>query len=350
MKPELELLAHRQGRVFRRCQAIAAGYTEAEIDRLLRKGTWHKVRHGIYTAWPFDNKQVTSDRYMHVLASAARVLAIGGDTLTSHDSAAVWHEIELMGAWPAEPTLTLARGDRAVTSRGYLVAPVPQAHRVAGESVTSAARTVVDCCRSRSFAAGLVTAESALRAGLDPAAIAAVLDVCKRWPGMATAREVIAFADKWSETALESLARIWCRDNGLPAPQQQRSVRTLGGVFVAEVDFVWDEFRTVLETDGRKKYAGETAIKKGGVGWKEKLREDTVRDTGLQVVRGYWSDGDDGGADLAARLRRAFERGLRETGEREYVLGPPVRVHPRPLAPRVARPARSARSQSSRAQ
>ena len=335
MKPKLAVMAKKQRGVFRRSQALAVGYTEAEIDRLLRRGTWTKVRHGIYTARPYDEKKARSDRAMHLLAAAALVLVIDGDVVLSHQSAAVYYEIELLEVWPKVPTVTLCRGSKRVTTRGIAVAPVPALHR--DGTVTTAARTVADCARSLSLQAGFVTVESALRAGLDRAEIAAVLDTCSGWPGVVQAREVLAFADEYSETALESLARLWCRGSGLPVPQQQRSVRALNGLFLAEVDFVWDEYCTVLETDGRKKYVDDKPeeVRAGhskGVLWQEKLREDRLRDCGLEVVRGYWSDGDDDGAELAERLRRAFARGLRRTGDREYVLGPPVRPHWRPLA------------------
>lgn len=345
MNPELAAIARKQRGVFWRRQAIAAAYTEVEIKRLLRQGIWTQVRHGICTAQPYDAKQARSDRSMRLLAAAARILALRGDVILSHQSAAVYHEIALLDAWPKEPTLTLCRGARRISGRGYAIAPIPALHRNGGAS--SAARTVVDCARTLEPAAGFVTVESALWAGLDRSAIATVLDDCRGWPGIAQARGLVAFAGEDSETALESLARLWCRDNGLPAPQQQRCVRTLQGLFLAEVDFVWDEYRTVLETDGRKKYEGDDQ-KNGeagppkpekGVVWREKLREDQLRDCGLQVVRGYWSDGDDGGAQLADRLRRAFARSQRATGDREYTLGPPVRARWLSLAPdsRVAR-------------
>jgi hypothetical protein len=333
MKPELAAVAGRQRGVFRRAQARAARYDDAHIERLVRTGVWQRVRHGIYTAQPYDEALVRSDRRVHLLAAAARMLAIGGDTVLSHGSAAIWHRLELLGEWPVEPTLTLAqpRGSR-LTAHGYAVAPVPERHRVPRADVTTAARTVVDIARATGRASGLVTAESALRAGLNRAALAAVLSACRGWPGAPAALAIVDFADEFSETALESLARLWCHDQGLPPPRQQRTVRTLDGRFVAEVDFVWDECRTVLETDGRKKYNDPQGLARGGVVWKEKLREDRLRDCGLEVVRGYWSDGDDGGAQLAGRLRRAFARGLRATGDREYTLGPAIRTPARPLA------------------
>jgi hypothetical protein len=329
MKPELAVVARRQRGVFRRSQAVAAGHSEVEIDRLLRRRVWNKVSHGIYTAHPYDEKQAQTNRPMHLLAAVARLLAVGGDTVVSHESAAVWHEIQLLGAWPKAPTITLCRGSGLVKARDHAVAFVPPHHRTG--VLTTPARTVVDCARTLEPAAAFVTVESALWNGLDRAAIAGVLEDCRGWPRVARARDLLAVAGEDSETPLESLARLWCRDNGLPAARQQRSVRTTQGLFLAEVDFVWDEYRTVLEMDGRIKYEEEGRPEKG-VAWQEKLREDRLRDCGLEVVRGYWSDGDDGGAALAERLRRAFARGLARSGEREYVLGPPARPRFQPLA------------------
>ena len=341
MKPELAATASRQRGVFWRAQAIAAGHSEVEIDRLLRQGVWRRVRHGIYTARPYDAKGARSDRAMHLLSAAAALLALRGDLVLSHQSAAIYYEMALLDLWPKVPTLTLCRDGEVVNVRGRAVASVPRHHR--SRVLTTPARTVVDCARTLTVAAGLVTLESALWAGLDRAAIHRVLEDCAGWPGIVQARELVAFASEDSETALESRARLWCRDNGLPPAQQQRSVRTREGMFIAEVDFVWDEHRTVLEADGRVKYDADADAEPGrtrdkGVVWREKRREDQLRDCGLEVVRGYWDDGEDDGAALAARLRRAFARGSRAKSERDYVLGPPVRPRWLPLAePRQAR-------------
>ena len=63
----------------------------------------------------------------------------------------------------------------------------------------------------------------------------------------------MAFAGPWSDTALESLARCWFDEQGLPPPSQQRVIR-VAGRFVACVDFLWEKYRTVCEVDGRMKY------------------------------------------------------------------------------------------------
>jgi hypothetical protein len=338
--PELAGLQRKQRGVFRRRQAIAAKYTHAEIQRHL-EDDWKRVRHGIYTSHDYDPEKVLLDREMYLLAAAARLLVMGGDVVLSHASAAAWHRIDVLGGWPTEPTITRHRPAEAAQERARMtahdlyVAPVPTEHRVPGVPVTSAARTVIDCGRAFGLRGGLVAAESALRQGLDRGSLQQVLEACAGWPGIEEARRAVAFADEWSETAIESLARLWCHERGLPAPRQQVSVRSLDGRFLAEVDFVWEEHRTVLETDGRKKYTGQAGpllVPQDGVVWREKLREDGLRDVGLEVVRGYWADVTGAGDDLAARLERAFARGQRAVGLPSYVLGPPVRRPSRPLA------------------
>lgn len=322
--------------MFHRWQAIAVGYRHAQIEALIRAGTWTRVRHGIYTTHAFNTDLARRDRAMYLLAAAARMRAIEGDTVLSHAGAAVWHRIDVLGEWPEEPTLTRHRPDgvSGMTAHGLYVAPMPTTHRMPGGLVATPARTVVDCARAFGVAGGLVAAEAALRAGLDPERFGPVIEFCAGWPGIADARRVLTIADEWSETPIESLTRLWCIDRGLPAPRQQRSVWSAEGRFLAEVDFVWEEYRTVLETDGKKKYVdvAESAEQPRNPLWEEKLREDRLRDAGLEVVRGYWADVTGDGDELAARLARAFVRGQRDGGEPAYRLGPATRQAARPLA------------------
>jgi hypothetical protein len=323
MRPELAVLVKKQRGVFRRKQALAF-YTRPEVEQRIRAGTWVIVRHGIYA---------TAERYAlasqdpwlkHLLMAAARRLVVRGDTVVSHESAAVFHRIELLDATPAEPSLTLhrPRGSGLSTAHGIYVASVPDIHRVTGVPVTTAARTVVDCARSLSYEAAFVTAESALQLGLDRALLSEALAWCRGWPGVVEARDLIALADEWSESPLESKHRLWFRAHGLPQPKQQRWIQRVNGGLIGRVDFIWPQYRTVCEADGRKKYVpGDpqpTVVESTDPLWQEKLREDNLRDVGLEVVRGYWKDGEDEGAALAERVRRAFARGLRATGEPAY--------------------------------
>jgi hypothetical protein len=330
VSPKLRVLAASQGGVFRRGQALARGHSKQDFRRRVSAKEWLQVRHGIYaeSAW------VALFAGSPFLAAAARRLAMGAETVISHETAAQLQGMELMTPYDGEPRLTVVRapGHPPARVQGVYAAAVPPEHRdtFRGVPVTTAPRTAADCARSMSRHAAVVTVESALAQGLSRSAVLAVLEDCRGWPGARLGRDVVEFASERSETALESLGRCWFFDQSIPQPEQQRDVYTSDGRWVARVDFVWEGMRTVGELDGRTKYVD--LDRDGSALWREKLREDRLRDLGLEVVRGYWSDGDDGGAALAERLRRAFARGSRAVGEPAYLIKePPVR-RPGPLS------------------
>jgi hypothetical protein len=92
---------------------------------------------------------------------------------------------------------------------------------------------------------------------------------------------------------------------GLPLPVLQHEVPELG----VRTDFYWEEFRTVGEFDGKIKYGRvlRPGDDPGEVVYREKLREDALRDLGLKVARWTWGEIDTFTAP-AERLRRAFSR------------------------------------------
>jgi hypothetical protein len=75
------------------------------------------------------------------------------------------------------------------------------------------------------------------------------------------------------------------------------------------VDFYWEEHKTIGEFDGKIKYG--RLLKPGqrieDVIFDEKVREDELRDLGLQVVRWLWNDLGRAGL-LRERVLRAFAR------------------------------------------
>jgi hypothetical protein len=312
----LQLMLAQDG-VFLRSQAITAGYGRREIDALLREGAWSIIQRGIYSTADVLAAQKTAKGGTYLLDCAARRLRLGGDSVISHESAAVLHGLPVLEPvrGPVRLTVPCTSSPTRGQFRGRYVADVPRAHRgqIAGVCVTTPARTVVDLARGLTLEAALVTADGALRMGLDRLELVDVLAACSRWPGVEQARLVALMATRWSESALESLAMVWFRRQRLPVPEQQLTVRQLGGRWLGRVDFVWREHRTVCEVDGRKKYVGaapdgDAIARRERALWDEKVREDRIRDTGLEVVRGYWSDRSDGGAALAERIRRAFAR------------------------------------------
>lgn len=315
LPPTLVALMADQGGVFTRAQGVRLGVPAIELDRRRRAGQLVAVRRGVYA----DADHSTS----HLQAASARRLITAGDVVISHGSAACLLGYRLLGGPPRIPALTVARqpDEPALRLHHLHTAGVPTAHRMLlhpAVPITSPARTVADCARGLSRDAALVVADSALGARVSRAEVLAILGRCVRWTGVVGALEVVRFADGQAESALESLARQWFLEQGLPAPQLQLELCDAGtGMYVARVDFIWRKHRTVCEVDGRLKYAVSDATRPGDALrdplFLEKRREDDLRGLGLEVVRGYWSDGRDRGQALAGRLRDAFARGAART-------------------------------------
>ena len=112
--------------------------------------------------------------------------------------------------------------------------------------------------------------------------------------------------DPRSESAGESASRVRLHQDGLPAPDLQHDIFDEQGTFVARVDFLWKEQRTIGEFDGKIKYG--RLLKPGQsieeVLFEEKRREDALRD---QIVRWLWADLYRPGV-IRDRVLRAFAR------------------------------------------
>ena len=101
---------------------------------------------------------------------------------------------------------------------------------------------------------GLVIADAALRAGARRADLDALL--AERAGRRGVAREhapSLALADDGAESPGETACRFVVLRDGLPAPTTQVAVATRLGTFWA--DLGWEEWRVLLEYDGRPKYA-----------------------------------------------------------------------------------------------
>ncbi len=151
-----------------------------------------------------------------------------------------------------------------------------------------------------------------MRRGMLPSDLLAQLEAAAGRPGVPGARRVAGFIDRRAESMGESFSRVLLHEARVPPTELQFEVCGRSGNVVARTDFAWPENRTLAEFDGRIKYGrllrpGETA---GDVVFREKVREDMLRDLGWEVVRWIWSELRNR-AEIAARLERAFARGTR---------------------------------------
>ncbi len=312
MDEALRALAARQHGVVVRPQALAAGYDDNEIARRRATGAWTAIRRGAYVETALWS--TLDDRQRHLALCQAVMLQLTVPAVLSHVSAAVWRGLPTWGADLS--TVHVSRRDRHAPR---LEAGVHHhAGRLADEEfatvgavlVTQPARTVVDVARTVPFEAAVVTADGALAHSLaTQAELRDVLDTMRDWRGARGAGRVVEFADGRSESVGKSRHRVQLERIGLPRPDLQV---VLGGVDGPEdrVDFYFEEFATVAEFDGRVKYGrllepGETP---GDVVWREKRREDRLREHGLEVVRSVWADlyRDD---EVASRYRAVLARG-----------------------------------------
>lgn len=289
-------------------ELLAAGKSATQIETLARQGTLVRVRRGVYARADLAAELTARAGGEHLLRTAA-LLATTGPAVASHQTAALIHGMALPGRLPSTVTLTRVPGRSRLEQRGTHLhcARLPASHVTVqhGMRVTTVARTVIDLGRALDFRAGVVTADSALHLKLvSKAELEAILSDCARWRGVVRAAEVVAFADKLSESVLESLARVVFRDVGLPTPELQ--VWAGDEEIVGRVDFLRRRFRTVAEVDGLLKYADPSrAIQ-------QLERDKRLRDAGFEVVHFTWQEITQQPAYVATAVRNAFRRGARE--------------------------------------
>lgn len=113
---------------------------------------------------------------------------------------------------------------------------------------------------------------------------------------------MLALLDARSESVAESRARLIFIQAGL-AVRSQVKIADPGGAVVARADLLIGEW-VVVEVDGAGKYADDPD---GRALFREKLREDRLRELGYEVVRVTWADLADP-ARLIARVRAAMAR------------------------------------------
>lgn len=285
---------------------IAAGETRADLRRMIRAQRFVRLGRGVFVDRESWRAADEPERHRILCRGLVRLLPPGA--VFSHDSAALFHGLSTIDVWePRLPTVTVmtARRERPQPPTRYRLhrAALPAAHvgTSVGLPMTQPARTVVDLARRVSFEEGVVLADSALRsAACSPQDLRDVYAFCRDWPGALAAGRVVYFADPSAESALESLARACFHTAGLPRPRLQ--VPVTAGSFHYRLDFLFERECTVVEADGMAKYTDMAVLRD------EKLREDRLRDLGLEVVRLTWSELRQDPATVVTRIRRAFLR------------------------------------------
>lgn len=307
---KLAFLAESQFGVILRPQAIAAGYSPQEIQRQLGAAEWVGVRRGAYAAASAWRTMTVAERHRALCFAVAA--KIGPDAAISHTSAVALHGLPTWGHDLSEVHVSKANVSRHAGGVFHHRTAVPSDHVVdiQGIPVTAAARALVEAALISPSEPCVVTMDAALRDRITTKQeLLDTVDAMRDWPGARNAGRVVSFAEARSESVGESRARFAFHLADLPEPLLQHEISDRQNKLIARVDFLFEEYRTIAEFDGKIKYTGEVTPGSSAtdVLWREKKREDRLRAMGFEIVRITWADLYDVSA-LGARVRAAFAR------------------------------------------
>ena len=237
-----------------------------------------------------------------VLAGASAVAAYGLPLVGT-----VLRRVEVVDGRPGRVRTSLLW--RHVQRRGTEVV------RVGRHLAIALPDSLIDLARWSGVMAGVVAMDAALHNRL--CSVEAMEEALERLPATARggprARQAVRLADGRSESPGESMSRVRMWEHRLPKPELQVSVRVGPEFYI--LDYYWPDHEVAGEFDGRVKYRSASfGQDPEDVVWREKLREDALRASGLTVARWTWAQAwGDAGAQM---LRRLAAAGVRPTGRR----------------------------------
>jgi hypothetical protein len=276
-----------------RRDAVRDGWSDDELNRLVARGELARLRRGAYVngTLPVDAAAT------HRLLIRATMSGLRRPAIVSHQSAAVLLGLPLWDV-PLD-RVHVTRRPRACNDTGRVLCchiarlRDDEVIEVDGLQVTDPVRTALDLARSLPHEAAVVALDAALRRGLVSHGVlrTRLFDIAGA-PGSRSAARAVLFADGRSESAGESRSRVILHRWKLAPSALQFEVFSADGVVIGRTDFAWEEHRLVGEFDGRIKYGrllrpGQDA---GDAVFREKRREDAIRDEGWGVLRWTWAD------------------------------------------------------------
>jgi hypothetical protein len=161
--PHMAILDPRAG-LLRRADAVADGFSDVELARLVRRGELARLQRGTYLTDPTAAPAELAAR--HALRVAATISDLRVPAVVSHLSAAALHGLPLWGVRLSRVHV-LRRPPASGASNVRLHLHVARYADediavVEGLALTDVTRTVVDVARTASFEAAVVVADAAL--------------------------------------------------------------------------------------------------------------------------------------------------------------------------------------------
>ncbi|HEY0814637.1 MAG TPA: hypothetical protein VGE11_15265 [Pseudonocardia sp.] len=287
---------------------LAAGVTDDEVRRLLRRGELAVVERGAYLD-PADPR-LRRPEERHVLQVAAALPRIATDSVVSHQSAAVLYGLPVWNLPLTRVHVTRPRRSSGLRTGRLHVHTAPleadEISLVGGRAVTSVARTLVDLARTVGFEEAVAVLDAALHRHLvtrDELLVA--LERTAGWRGAPRGRRAVDFADPRPMSVGESRSRVAMARLGVATPVLQWKVVGSGGIVLGTADFGWPDHGYAGEFDGFVKYG--RLLRPGQVPadvvFAEKRREDGMRTVLRGLARWVWAEIDTF-EEVARRLPR----------------------------------------------
>ena len=284
--PQLRAVADTRLGVFTSREALAVGYLGEDIRAELRTRRWLRLRKGVYIA--ADRVRGIEQPHRHLVDCVAVLLSLDAGPVLSHASAARLHELTVPRTELHDVRVTAV--DQWRRGRGYRVAraalPDDDVRPWLAFGATSPARTLVDCAREWSLTDGVIAMDAAMQARrVDRAEIHHAVLAGTHRVGIGRAARALGLSDGRAESPLETRGRLALLFSGLPSPELQVEIHD-GAEFIGRVDAWYEDAAVAVEFDGQVKYLDpRDGTPSGEVLWKEKRREDWMRDVGIRVVR-----------------------------------------------------------------
>lgn len=288
MEPSLKHLLDRQGGVANVRQLDQAGVTRQGLKGAVKAQEIVRLPRGVLI--DAQQWQATAPWDRHLMRARGLMLgpcgAPGSAVALSHHSSLALHDIPFYGV---DDRVHIVRTDGGRSSSDALLnshaaISARWVATVDGIRAVAPMRAAFQVAALFGAEAGVVSVDACLRAGATRDDLRDAATAGGYGRGALAVRVVGEFADARSESVGESRARWVFGLLGLPEPELQAEIRDGEGEFVARVDFLFEEQRTVVEFDGLAKYAARSDL------INEKAREDALRALGYSVVRITWAE------------------------------------------------------------
>lgn len=287
------IAAHRGGYILRP-DLLELGYRDRHIKEALNAGALVRLRVGTYA--PQEHAELSPEDRYRLLCFAVQD-KLPSDVALSHQSACAVHTGVTWGQDMTKVHVTRLDGRSHRPEAGVVhhAGSLPDADiaEIDGRLVVVPARAALETASVAGVEAGMIQTSLVIRGGLDPDELHDRLETMRRWPGFNSVRLAVLWAAPECESVGEIRSVHMFRRGGIPIPRMQVNVHDAHGVWVARLDFDWEDFHHCGEFDGLAKYGRlnpYASSMQGQVLVDEKLREDAVRDLGRGMSRWIWRE------------------------------------------------------------